>query len=467
MKLPIYTRAHVSALNQKLQESAEDILRRDPQISYKGLLAEAHLQIPELLSDDGNSPPALKQVEHDILNTLGEVGLPKVQQFLSTGQIPTPGLLDGFHLNIWGAGSCGLSLAYLFSCHGAEVVLNERRGKNNFLEACSRTPNISWKRFRETMRSVLSEKDFSQLDDSIMEHGGVIDPISQKLRSSIGGFQEALYKQVAQKGVDIRLGREVSPKRLGDSKNFDIQVVCTGVHAAEQIPGNDLELFSFPDGIGKIFITTTMYPTDRDTGFYRVEWEENQDVPPHGPVSWRRKNINVQPINIFRNEIERFIFNLEKKGSRLSDIQKARSLLNESQIAHVFYFGNQTPSYHHDVGSEQYPCLTEKISIGSWMLARSISFDDKNGPVAFLGDATGGAHPLAAIGAYLSFKNSVDLLKHCACLHNLKSIAHKIPHDSYSTLTKKILYWTEYKMILDRLMVFLQARLCAHYSRLE
>ena len=465
MKLPIYTRAHVSDLNQKLQEVTEDILRHDPQISYKGLLAQAHLQIPELLSDDGNSPPALDRVEHDILSALEEVGLSRVQRFLRTGQVPASNLLDGFRLNIWGAGSCGLSLAYLFSCHGARVVLNERRGQNNLLEACSRTPNISWKRFRETMKSVLSEKDFSRLDDSIMEHGGVIDPISQKLRSSIGGFQEALYKQVTQKGVDIRLGEEVSPERLGDSKNFDMEVVCTGVHAAEQIPRDDLKLFSFPDGIGKIFITTTMYPTDLDAGFYRVEWEENQDVPPYGPVSWRRKNINVQPIHIFRNEIERFVFNLEKKGSNSRDIQKARSLLDESRIAHVFYFGNQRPSYHHDVGAEQYPCLTEKISIGSWMLARSISFDDQNKPVAFLGDATGGAHPLAAIGAYLSFKNSVDLLKHYACLHNLKPLAHKIPHDSYSTLTQKILYWTEYKMILDRLMVFLQARLCAHYSR--
>ena len=169
--------------------------------------------------------------------------------------------------------------------------------------------------------------------------------------------------------------------------------------------------------------------------------------------------MNVQPRRIFRKEIDRFVFNLEKKKFPPQDVEKARSLHREPFAAHVFYFGNRKDSYHHGIGLENYPCITEEVVIKSWMLNRFIHAYPT--PTAFLGDATGTSHPLAAIGAYLSFKHSVDLLKYCILTHNLKNV--ESPHKS--RFLEQALRWTESKMALDRLMVFLQARLCHHYSR--
>ena len=77
-----------------------------------------------------------------------------------------------------------------------------------------------------------------------------------------------------------------------------------------------------------------------------------------------------------------------------------------------------------------------------------------------------GTHPLAAIGAYLSFKNSVDFFKYCALVHNLKTVPDDVLEASRrAQLEQKALDWVEAKMIADRMMVFLQARLCSHYSR--
>ena len=60
-----------------------------------------------------------------------------------------------------------------------------------------------------------------------------------------------------------------------------------------------------------------MYPTDLPPNFYREEWEEGEEVYPYGPVSWRRKNGNVQLTEVFKNEIERLILNLKKKELQL------------------------------------------------------------------------------------------------------------------------------------------------------
>ena len=215
------------------------------------------------------------------------------------------------------------------------------------------------------------------------------------------------------------------------------------------------------------YITTTMYPTHLEEGFYREEWEEGQEVPPYGQVSWRRKNINVQSQTIFAREIERFIFNLQKKGRPEREIQQVRSLHNSPRVAHVFYFGNQQNSYHHGVGAEGYPCLTEKVTIDSWMLNQFMVQKSGHPPLIFLGDATGGTHPLAAIGAYLSTKNAVDLFKYCALIHNLQNLTNSLAPDLHEYISQRARIWLESSMAYDRVMVFLQARLCAHYSELD
>ena len=204
-----------------------------------------------------------------------------------------------------------------------------------------------------------------------------------------------------------------------------------------------------------------MFPTNLSPGFYRDEWEEGDLIRPYGKVSWHRKNINVQLRSTFTKEIQRFIFNLEGEEFSAQDIAKAKSLLNKPRVAHVFNFGNQKKTYFHGIGDEGYPCLTKKVAIESWMLNRSFSRYRNYSWITFLGDATGGTHPLAAIGAYLSFKNSVDFFKYCALTHHLKQVANELDK---SKVAEQALYWVECKMAVDCMMVFLQARLCAHYS---
>ena len=326
-------------------------------------------------------------------------------------------------------------------------------------------PNISWKNFEATIKPVLFEKDFASLYQSIIHHGGILDPKTKKLRSSIGGFQEALHSQISLSGVVSKLNESAVLADVEEAGSSDLQVISTGVHAVKEIPRHGLEALSFHDGYGDIFITTTMFPTNMDPGFYRKEWEEGQELPPYGKVSWRRENINVQPINVFHKEVDRFIFNLKKKKFSQENIEKAQSLQQESRIAHAFYFGNHRDSYHYGIGDQGYPCLTKKVTVDSWMLNTFISFNKGKTPVAFLGDATGSTHPLAAIGAYLSSKNSVDIFKYSTLTHFLKSVSDKIDPQIHDRISQQALRLTEYKMTLDRLMVFLQARLCSHYSR--
>ncbi|MCY4524605.1 MAG: hypothetical protein OXB84_07705, partial [Halobacteriovoraceae bacterium] len=431
-------------------------------------------EIPELNSDTMQTPSSLQETTLRIIQNLERTAsfvedektkkkLVSVKNIFTSGNIEQKELLKGFNLRIWGAGSCGLCCAYLFSCHGAKVLLNEKRGERGLLSACSRTPNISWKNFEKTIMPALTKKDFDRLFESIIHHGGVIDPKSGKLRSSIGAFQEALHEQISLNEVALDLNRKMEMENINDDEDFDIQVICAGVHTKEEIKLKNFTPLLFPGGLGEIFITTTMYPTDEKTGFYRDEWEEGQIVSPHGEVSWRRKNINVQSVETFEKEIDRFVFNLQKKGFDKKDRDLARALKNKKQVAHVFYFGNRRDSYHHGIGEENYPCITEKVDVGSWMFNQFVD-ENNRPPVVLMGDATGPSHPLAAIGAYLSSKNSVDLLKYCILTHNLKSIKNT-PAVMDGDMAKDALYWLEGKMLLDRLMVFLQARLCSHYSR--
>ena len=474
MKSPLYDYADIKELTANLESITKNILKKNKEISFKECLLKASREIPELDSDSMEMPPSVKNAQKTIIQKLEHLitqkkdektreKLDSIKQTFSTDNIIQKKLLEGFKLRIWGAGSCGLSCAYLFSCHGAQVELNEKRGEQGPLSACSRTPNISWKNFEKTMISVLDKQDFNRLFQSILQYGGVIDPQSGKLRSSIGAFQEALYKQISANQVKVNLNQKMELKNIHDNNGFSMQVISTGVHAKDEILLDTHKPLLFPGGQGEIDITTTMYPTNLDIGFYRDQWEEGESVSPYGRVSWRRKNINVQSVDTFRGEIKRFVFNLEKRGFTKKDIEKGLALTKENHVAHVFYFGNHRSSYHHGIGEENYPCITEKVQVGSWMFNKFIDSSGKT-PIALLGDATGPSHPLAAIGAYLSSKNSVDLFKYCTLIHNLNSIKD-VPVSVHDQILKDALFCLEGKMLLDRLMVFLQARLCSHYSR--
>ena len=398
--MSIYSKSDVEEINSGLEKTAEAVLSQKPNISFKALLAESTKRVPQLDADSKEVVASSRPLTDDLVAALGEIAekhpdvegrerFSTIADLFGKARIGGPDLLKGFRLRIWGAGSCGPSLAYLCSAHGAHVVVCEKRGGDGLLSACARTPNVSWKNFEKTMRAVLSKKDFYDLYGRIVDHGGVVDERSGKFRSSIGGFQEALYSLLSEKGVRIDFARNLCEEELRLRGEYDIEVVATGVHAFEHIPRKDLEVYSFPDAHNDIFITTTMFPCDWPPGFYREEWEEGDEVHPYGKVSWRRKNVNVQPVSIFSKEIRRFIFNLERDGFSREDMAKAASLLDEPRVAHVFYFGNQRDSYHCGIGDEGYPCLTKRVHIDSWMLNRSFARNDDGSLLAFLGDATG------------------------------------------------------------------------------
>ena len=471
---PFYTRSEIEVFNKKLQQSAQSGLDKHPKASFKELLAYSSEEVPELQSETLPLLPrgqaALREIKERLIrlqsSPLSGVGEP-LREFLQPKQTllgrSSNLWLKGFRLKVWGAGSFGLVLSYLFATYGAEVELHERRGGTEGvpdkmpLDACARTPNVSWKNFKQTLRPVLSPQDFDHLDKALMKNGAVVDIQTQKLRSTIGSFQETLYELCLQKGVKIYFNSSLNAQRVGES-DWDLEVIATGGHAIEQVPHSDFERYTFEDGHNDIWITTTMYPCEAPSGFYREEWEEGHEVVPWGRISWRRRNQTVYPIETFQREVERFAYNLQRHGFSKQDIQKVAELQRSPQLAHVFYFGHKQPSYFHDVGVEGFPCLTFHVPISSWMLNRSWS---NSGKLVFGGDATGSTHPLAAIGAYLSSKNAVELLKY-ACFYTQTA---SLEPSLRKPLLDAIRTWTESKMIQDRLMVFLQARLCSHYSR--
>lgn len=493
----MYKREDLLYLLKKLQKSVGIFFDNSSQaMSFPSLYAYCVEHVPELNIDTHQKHQTVRSWENRLIvgaNTAVQrilvtcdpleklVIAEKMDILKKLIQEPVPfHSLEGMHITVLGAGVTGLTAAYALALRGAKVTIFEKRGSSgrHGIEPAvvERGQNVSWTGFEKVLQPLFGEQAFQQIYQDMFANGAVIASNSKKLRSSIGAYQEVFISALQKLDVCIQYGVKINSEQIQTLSGTDLICVASGIKAHEEYPNEAFTIESFPGVTCRVQTALAMYPADdKAKGFYRVDRQEGIENDKNQTLSWRIKNENVQDRTAFATEVVRYIANLEKLQSKLG-ISKERitliknRLAKASHIAHVFYFGKDSPHFLSDipVDSKEYPLLQMSVEVPLWMMNRSMVKNQHKIPIFYLGDASGSTNPLAAMGNHLCMKNARDITRLAEGLQQIKlmraSSLTNIIDDLLKNIQECLLEMCNGYLTQDRLAIFLQAYLCYLYS---